>query len=95
MDGIVDKSGKMSGMTLDDVMSRRSQILEFVRARKVARKASRVPLFGSVVRAESGPESDVDFLVDFEPEQHSIGQACFVTSKGCSVSTSRLSPQAG
>jgi uncharacterized protein len=49
-------------MTLDDVMARRSQILEFARARK----ASRVRLFGSVVRGESGPQSDVDFLVDFE-----------------------------
>ena len=49
-------------MTLDDVKARRSQILEFAHARK----ASRVRLFGSVVRGESGPQSDVDFLVDFE-----------------------------
>jgi uncharacterized protein len=29
--------------------------------------ASNVRVFGSVVRGEAGPESDIDFLVDMEP----------------------------
>ena len=29
--------------------------------------ASNLRVFGSVARGEAGPESDVDFLVDFEP----------------------------
>jgi uncharacterized protein len=61
-------------MTLDDVMARRSQILEFARARSV----SRVRLFGSVVRGESGPQSDVDFLVDFEHGASALDQAGLV-----------------
>ncbi|MBU0610955.1 MAG: nucleotidyltransferase domain-containing protein [Armatimonadetes bacterium] len=31
-------------------------------------KAHNVRVFGSVVRGEDGPESDVDFLVEFEDE---------------------------
>lgn len=31
--------------------------------------AHNVRVFGSVVRGEAGPESDVDFLVDMEPER--------------------------
>ena len=36
---------------------------------QLARKhgARRVRVFGSVVRGEAGPESDVDFLVEMEP----------------------------
>ena len=36
---------------------------------KLARKhgTRRVRVFGSVVRGEAGPESDVDFLVEMEP----------------------------
>ncbi|MCE5240835.1 nucleotidyltransferase family protein [bacterium] len=30
-------------------------------------KAHNVRVFGSAVRGEDGPESDVDFLVEFEP----------------------------
>ncbi len=31
--------------------------------------AYNVRVFGSVVRGEAGPESDVDFLVDLEPDK--------------------------
>ena len=36
---------------------------------KLARKhgARRIRVFGSVVRGEAGPDSDVDFLVEMEP----------------------------
>ncbi|MHB8627814.1 MAG: nucleotidyltransferase family protein [Aggregatilineales bacterium] len=30
--------------------------------------ASNVRIFGSVARGEAGPDSDVDFLVDFKPD---------------------------
>ena len=30
--------------------------------------ATNVRVFGSVARGEAGPESDVDFLVDFQPD---------------------------
>ncbi len=33
------------------------------------RGAYNVRLFGSVVRGEAGPESDIDFLVDLEPSR--------------------------
>ena len=49
-------------MTLDEVRSKRGPILELARAHK----AQRVRLFGSVVRGEQSPDSDIDFLVDFE-----------------------------
>jgi hypothetical protein len=70
----MDRSGKMAEMTLDDVMSRRSEILELARARK----ARRVRLFGSVVKGESGPDSDVDFLVDFETGASALDQVGLV-----------------
>ena len=31
--------------------------------------ASNVRVFGSVVRGEDTPESDIDFLIDYDPEQ--------------------------
>jgi hypothetical protein len=36
----------------------------------------RLALFGSVIRADFGPQSDVDVLVEFEPE-HTPGLAFF------------------
>lgn len=31
---------------------------------------ARIGVFGSVARGEAGPDSDVDVLVEFKPEQH-------------------------
>nr|WP_303714610.1 nucleotidyltransferase family protein [Methanoculleus marisnigri] len=47
----------------DDLLERREEILA-VAARHGAR---RVRIFGSVVRGEETPESDLDLLVEFEP----------------------------
>jgi len=47
----------------DDLLERREEILA-VAARHGAR---RVRVFGSVVRGEETPESDLDLLVEFEP----------------------------
>jgi predicted nucleotidyltransferase len=41
------------------------QIAEFCRRHSIRKLA----FFGSVLRDDFGPESDVDVLVDFEPEQ--------------------------
>jgi len=49
-------------MTLDELRKRRDEILR-IAAKHGARN---VRVFGSVVRGETGPESDVDFLVDLE-----------------------------
>lgn len=51
-------------MTLDELLNeKRAEILEI--AAKYG--AFNVRVFGSVVRGETGPESDVDILVDMEP----------------------------
>jgi uncharacterized protein len=47
---------------LDTLRERRSQILEIA----AKHGASNVRVFGSVVRGEETPESDVDFLIDYE-----------------------------
>lgn len=49
-------------MNLEQVRHRRSEI-EQIASR---RGAKNLRVFGSVARGEAGPESDVDFLVDFE-----------------------------
>ena len=46
------------------VASRREQVLD-VAARH---HANRVRLFGSVARGDDGPDSDIDFLVDFSQD---------------------------
>ncbi len=50
----------------------REQIAEFCRRHHIRRLA----LFGSVLRDDFGPASDVDVLVEFEPE-HAPGFAFF------------------
>ncbi len=48
---------------LNSIRSQRDAILRLT----TGRGARKVRLFGSVARGESRPESDVDFLVEFEP----------------------------
>ena len=47
---------------LDRIRGMRAEILAIARSCK----ATDVRVFGSVARREEGPDSDVDFLVDFE-----------------------------
>ncbi len=55
----------MSGVhTLDDLSQYRERILELARQHR----ATRVYVFGSLTRGELRPESDIDFLVDFEAD---------------------------
>jgi len=49
-------------MTLEDIRNKRRQILEIAERHGV----SRVRIFGSLARGETGPISDVDFLIDVE-----------------------------
>ncbi|HUI42516.1 MAG TPA: nucleotidyltransferase domain-containing protein [Terriglobia bacterium] len=44
----------------------RERIVEFSRRQHIVKLA----ISGSVLRADLGPESDVDVLVEFEPEYH-------------------------
>lgn len=58
--------------------------------RLAARHGARnVRLFGSVARAESGPDSDIDFLVDLEPGRSLLDHAALVVDLedllGCHV----------
>jgi predicted nucleotidyltransferase len=56
-------------MLLDLIRSRKAEIDQL--ARRYG--ARRLRVFGSVARREEGPESDVDFLVDFPPGMISSG----------------------
>jgi predicted nucleotidyltransferase len=51
--------------TMTELRQRRDEIIEVARARG----ASRVRVFGSVARGEATEGSDVDFLVDLEPDR--------------------------
>jgi len=55
----------MAGTTLTELRTKRTEIIEIARARG----ASRVRVFGSVARGEATGGSDVDFLVDLEPDR--------------------------
>jgi len=57
-------------MNRTELISKRKQILE-VAAKRGAR---RIRVFGSAARGDSGPASDVDFLVDFEPGRSLLDQ---------------------
>lgn len=50
-------------VTLDDVRRRRADVL----AAAATNGINNVRVFGSVARGESGPDSDLDLLVDVEP----------------------------
>jgi len=56
--------------SLENLRARRGQILEVARHRR----AYRVRVFGSVARGEARPDSDVDFLVDFDDEASLLDQ---------------------
>ena len=70
---------------IEQIRCQRDAILRLA-ARYGIRKAR---LFGSIVRGESGPNSDVDVLVDFEPGRSLLDQVGFEqdleTLLGCKV----------
>ncbi len=50
-------------MTYHNIEMPRERLAEFCRRNHIRR----LSLFGSILRDDFGPESDVDFLVEFEP----------------------------
>ncbi len=50
-------------LTLSDLQARRDEILRIA----AGHGARNVRVFGSVARGQARPDSDVDFLVEFEP----------------------------
>jgi predicted nucleotidyltransferase len=78
----------------------RSRLAEFCRTHHIRRLA----LFGSVLRRDFGPESDVDVLVEFEPGkvpglirlaglEDELSQSCFGGRKVDLRTAEDLSPQ--
>jgi predicted nucleotidyltransferase len=59
-------------MPVANISPPREEIVEFCRRNRIRRLA----LFGSVLRDDFGPESDIDVLVEFEPGQR-LGFAFF------------------
>ena len=57
-------------MNRTELVSKRDQILKIAAKRGV----KRIRLFGSAARRDSGPSSDVDFLVEFEPGRSLLDQ---------------------
>lgn len=55
-------------LTKEEVVER----LERVRSRIQALGVRRIALFGSVVRGEARPDSDVDLLVQFDPDHKTL-----------------------
>jgi predicted nucleotidyltransferase len=53
-------------MGIDELLKEKRQDILQIAAQH---GAYNVRVFGSVVRGEAGPESDVDFLVDLEPDK--------------------------
>jgi hypothetical protein len=72
-------------MDLDELREKREEILTTA-ARHGARK---VRVFGSVVRGEAGPKSDLDFLVELEPGRSLLDHAALLLDLkdllGCDV----------
>jgi hypothetical protein len=56
--------------SLQDLRARRDKILAAARRRR----ASRVRVFGSVAQGDARLDSDVDFLVEFDPEASLVDQ---------------------
>ena len=52
-------------VTLDALRARRDELLEIA----ANRGASNLRVFGSVARGEARPDSDIDFLVDLDPQR--------------------------
>src|SRR5437764_755678 len=56
--------GPRRRVTLDEVRAHRDEIMEIAKRRKVRA----VRIFGSVARGESDDDSDLDLLLDMDPE---------------------------
>ncbi len=70
---------------LDEILSRRDEVLAIARKNR----AVRLFVFGSCARKEDTPESDIDFLAEFEPKASLMNRAGLVVDLedmfGCGV----------
>jgi uncharacterized protein len=77
-------------MTLDDLRKRREEI-ERIAERHGARN---VRVFGSVARGDAVPGSDIDFLVDFDPDRTVLDLSALIlelqAALGCEVDVKEL-----
>jgi predicted nucleotidyltransferase len=77
-------------MTLDELHKRRTEI-ERIAASDGARN---VRVFGSVARGDAVSESDVDFLVDFDPDRTVLDLSALIldlqAALGCEVDVKEL-----
>jgi predicted nucleotidyltransferase len=88
-------------------MTSKNIILSAIRTHKpqlVSFGVSRIGLFGSYVRNEQKPQSDIDILVDFEPEKETFDnfmnlynylEELFINEKIEVVTVNGLSPYIG
>jgi uncharacterized protein len=80
----------MSSMTLDELREQRTEI-ERIAERHGARN---VRVFGSVARGDAVPGSDVDFLVDFDPDRTVLDLSALIldlqAALGCEVDVKEL-----
>jgi hypothetical protein len=58
----------------EDVLKRRDEVMQIA----IAHGVTRIQMFGSVVRGEETPESDLDFLVEFQAGRNLIDQVALV-----------------
>jgi predicted nucleotidyltransferase len=70
-------------VTLDTLRQRRSEVLDLAHRRGVRK----VWVFGSVARGEANPDSDVDFLVEFEPGRSLFDQVHLINDLGTLLGT--------
>jgi len=88
-------------------MTSKNIILSVIRTHKpqlAAFGVSRIGLFGSYARNEQQPQSDIDFLVDFEPEKETFDnfmnlynylEELFINEKIEVITVNGLSPHIG
>lgn len=80
----------MSSMTLDELRTRRTEIEPIAESHG----AHNVRIFGSVARGDAVPGSDVDFLVDFDPDRTVLDLSALIldleAALGCEVDVKEL-----
>lgn len=73
----------MVTITLDTLRQRRAEVLDLAQRRGV----QRIWVFGSVARGEANPDSDVDFLVEFETGRSLFDQVHLINDLGTLLGT--------
>ena len=77
-------------MTLDELRQRRAEIERITESHG----ARNIRIFGSVARGDAVPGSDVDFLVDFDPDRSVLDLSALIldpvqAALGCEVDVKR------